>query len=263
MKRSVWLAATMVLTIAMAEETFAQAQMKARADKVQEDPVAFGEPLSHWLKVIRDRNTEELGMAYEAIIELGPAASAAVPDLTKIVAEPFAPIRIGKDDKREVLSKLNAIFIKGGAVDGLGAIGLEAASSAPSVIEWSLTLRVLPPEGGTSSPLFIDMVAMDVLERMRGAGTIAAAAVQRLMESADTDRRKFAVAILNESSLPIVSDLMKSTSCYDRMLGLDVLADMWPVVASSHLNALTGILACTEDELKGFSAKKLQLPALD
>ena len=150
MKRSVWLAATMVLTIAMAEETFAQAQMKTRADKVQEDPVAFGEPLSHWLKVIRDRNTEDLGMAYEAIIELGPAASAAVPDLTKIVAEPFAPIRIGKDDKREVLSKLNAIFIKGGAVDGLGAIGLEAASSAPSVIEWSLTLRVLPPEGGTS-----------------------------------------------------------------------------------------------------------------
>jgi hypothetical protein len=269
MKRSIWLAATIALTVAMAENTFAQSQRKPRGDKVQDGPVALGEPLSYWLKVIRDRNTEELGLAYEAIIELGPAASAAVPDLTDIVAEPFTPIRIGRDDKREVLSKLKAIFTKGGAVDGLGAIGVEAAPSAPAVIEWSLTVRVVPPEDGTSSPLYIDMVAMDVLERMRGAGTIAqfgieaAPAVQRLMQSADSDRRKFAVAILNESSLPIVSDLLKSTSCYDRMLGLNVLADMWPVVASSHLTALPEILACTEDELKGYWAKKLQLPALD
>ena len=46
------------------------------------------------------------------------------------------------------------------------------------------------------------------------------------MESPDGDRRKFAVAILNEFSLPIISDLMKSASCRDRMLGLNVLADM-------------------------------------
>jgi hypothetical protein len=208
-------------------------------------------------------------MAYEAIIELGPAASAAVPDLTQIVAEPFAPIRIGKDDKREVLSKLKSIFMKGGAIDGLGAIGPQAAPSASAVIEWSLTLRVLPPEDGTFSVLFIDLVAMDVLERMRGAGTIAqfgikaAPAVQHLIESPDSERRKFAVAILNETSLPIVSDLMKSSICRDRMLGFDVLVDMWPVVASSHLDALSKILACSEDELKGLSAKRLQSPALD
>lgn len=270
MKRSIWLVAALVLTIAMAESTFAQSQRKTRtADKVQEDPIALGEPLSHWLKVIRDRNTEELEMAYEAIIELGPAASAAVPDLNQIVAEPFAPIRIGRDDKREVLSKLKSILMKGGAIDALGAIGPQAAPSTTSVIEWSLTLRVLPPEDGTFSVLFVDMVVMDVLERMRGAGTIAqfginaAPAVQRLMESPDGDRRKFAVAILNEFSLPIASDLMKSASCRDRMLGFDVLVDMWPVVASSHLDALSEILACSEDELKSFSAKRLQLPALD
>ena len=269
MKRSIWIAATIVLTIALAEDTFAQAQRKAQADQVQEDPVAFGEPLSHWLKVIRERNTEELGMAYEAVSELGPAASAAVPDLIKIVAEPFTPIRVGRDDKSEVLSKLRAIFMKGGAIDSLGAIGREAAPSAPAVIEWSLTLRVLPPEDGTSSPLFIDLVALDVLERMRGAGTIglfgvqAAPAVFRLMESADGDRRKFAVAILNESSLPIASDLMKAKNCHDRMLGLSVLADMWPVVASGHLDALSAMLACSENELKGFSSRKFQSPALD
>ena len=128
---------------------------------------------------------------------------------------------------------------------------------------------MLPPEDGTFSVLFIDLVAMDVMERMRGAGTIAqfgidaAPAVQRLMESPDGDRRKFAVAILNEFSLPIISDLMKSASCRDRMLGFNVLADMWPVVATSHLDALSEILACSEDELKGFSARRNPLPALD
>jgi hypothetical protein len=102
--------------------------------------------------------------------------------------------------------------------------------------------------------VFIDLVAMDVLERMRGAGAVAefgvgaAPAVQRLMESNDPEKRKFAVAILNAASLPILSDLMKSRNCSDRMLGLSVLADMWPVVASSHLDALTEMLACPEDE---------------
>jgi hypothetical protein len=270
MKRSIWLGVAIVLTIGIAKDGFAQLQRTIRTpDKVQEDPIALGEPLSHWLKVVRDRNTQELDMAYEAIIELGPAASAAVPDLNQIVAEPFAPIRIGRDDKREVLSKLKSIFMKGGAIDALGAIGPQAVPSASSVIEWSLTLRVLPPEDGTFSVLFIDLVAMDVLERMRGAGTIAqfginaAPAVQRLMESPNAERRKFAVAILNESSLPIISDLMKSASCRDRMLGFDALVDMWPVVASSHLDALSEILACSEDEIKGFSSKRIPLPALD
>jgi hypothetical protein len=112
----------------------------------------------------------------------------------------------------------------------------------------------MPPESGEADPVFIDLVAMDVLERMRGAGAVAefgvgaAPAVQRLMESNDPERRKFAVAILNAASLPILSDLMKSRNCSDRTLGLSILADMWPVVASSHLDALTEMLACPEDE---------------
>jgi hypothetical protein len=270
MKRSVRFAATFILAIGLVTEVSAQSPRNAReTNRVQKDPVSLDKPLSYWIKVIRDRNEEELDTAFDAIIELGPGASAAVPELTQIVAEPFTPIRIGKDDKREVLSKLQTILMKAGAVDGLGAIGPEAAPSARSVIEWSLTIRVLPPEDRGADAMFIELVSMDVLERMRGAGTIAqfgigaAPAVLELMKSNDSDRRKFAVAILNEATLPIVSDLMKSENCTERMRGLSVLADLWPVVASSHLDALTDTLACSESGSKAFAAKKTSLPSLD
>jgi hypothetical protein len=256
MNRLTWVAATILLMIAT--DSYGQLQTRIRGvDNAQEDPVALGQPLSHWLKVIHDRNSQELELAFDAIITLGPAASPAVPDLTQIVAEPFTPIRVGQDGKGEVLAKFRSILTKGGAVDSLRAIGTGAAKSAPSVIEWSLTVRVLPPENGAPDPLYIDLVAMDVLERMRGAGALsefgigAAPAVQQLLESGDAEKRKFAVAILNDASLPIVSDLLKSRNCRDRMLGLYVLGDMWPVVASSHLDALTDILACSETERKG------------
>jgi len=270
MKRCMWIVVAAFLAIGLATEVSAQSPRNTRGtDRILDDPVSLGEPLSYWLKVIRERNTEELEMAFDAIVELGPAASAAVPELTEIVAEPFTPIRLGIDDKREVFSKLRIIFMKGSAIDGLGAIGEKAAPSARSVIEWSLTIRVLPPEDRAANALFIELVSMDVMERMRGAGTLAqfgidaAPAVQELLESADSDRRKFAVAILNEATLPIVSDLMNSGSCRDRMLGLSVLADMWPVVASSHLDALTDILACSESDSKGLVGKKTRLRVFD
>jgi hypothetical protein len=254
MKGFISVAATILLAVTVVPDSFGQLQGKTRAiDKTQQDPIAFGEPLSYWRKVIQDRNNEELELAFDAIITLGPAASAAVPELTQIVAEPFTPVRVGTDDRRQVLAKLKSILLKAAAVDSLRAIGTDAAKSAPSVIEWSLMVRVLPPENGEADPVFIDLVAMDVLERMRGAGAVAefgvdaAPAVRRLLESNDPERRKFAVAILNDGSLPILSDLMKSRNCSDRMLGLSALEDMWPVVASSHLDVLLDMLACSED----------------
>lgn len=254
MKGFISVATTILLAVTVVPDSFGQLQRNTRTiDKTQQEPVAFGEPLSYWRKVIQDRNNEELELAFDALITLGPDASAAVPELTQIVAEPFTPIRVGIDDRRQVLAKLKTILLKAAAVDSLRAIGTDAAKSAPSVIEWSLTVRVLLPESGRADPVFIDFVAMDVLERMRGAGAVAefgvdaAPAVQRLLEGNDPERRKFAVAILNEGALPILSDLMKSRNCSDRMLGLSALADMWPVVASSHLDALTDMLACSED----------------
>jgi hypothetical protein len=251
MKRVVCIVAIAALVIALSSE-LSVAQVVARAANKPEDPVALGQPLSHWLKVIRSRDPEEMETAYDAIVELGPAAWTAVPDLTRIVAEPFTPIRIGVDDRREILAKLLNIHLRAGAVDSLGAIGTRAASAANPVIQWALTIRIVPSEVLTQNDgFYIELVGMDVLERMRGAGATArfgaeaADAVQELIESGDGEKRKLAVAILNEGSLPMLTDLMTSKSCRDRMLGLAILADMWPVVAIDHLKSLKDVLACS------------------
>lgn len=250
MKRAICIVGVAILVLALCAEQSA-AQVVLKTGNNSSEPVALGKPLSHWLTVIRSRNPEEVEMAFDAIVELGPAARKAVPDLTRIVAEPFMPIRVGTEDRRETLLKLLNIHLRAGAVDSLAAIGEPAASAAGPVIQWALTVRVLPSEVRTPIDAFyVELVGMDVLERMRGAGAIArfgvqaADAVQELMESRDGEKRKFAVAVLNEGSLPIVTDLMTSESCRDRALGLAILADMWPVVAIDHLKALKDILVC-------------------
>ncbi len=257
-----------------ADKAAAQAAVKATIRN--DDPIAFGQPLSHWLKVIESRDPDAVEQAYDAIVELGPAAWRAVPELTRIVAEPFTPIRIGTDDRREVLSKLLNIHLRAGAMDSLGAIGTAAASAAGPVIRWALTIRVLPSEVRTPDDAFyIELVGMDVLERMRGAGTTAqfgleaADAVQELMESRDDEKIKFATAILSDGSLPIATDLLMSANCRDRKLGLTLLADMWSVVAIDHIKALKDIVACPVDDSRDGTAvdsvrtsRKMQMPLL-
>jgi hypothetical protein len=230
----------------------AQTRKPAKTPAAQNEPVAFGRPLSFWIKSIRERNAD-VEMAFEAIIELGPEARIAVPELTQIVAEPFTPIRIDRDSRSEMHSKLQNIHLRAGAVDGLAAIGEAAASSAEAVIRWGLTLRtVAPEERPISNWLFIDLIGVDVLERMRAAGAVAqfgpaaAGPVQKLLESPDIEERKFSAAILNDAAVPIAADLMNSESCKDRQLGLSVLAGMWPVVAKDHLLALKKFLECKD-----------------
>lgn len=272
MKRAVCIIAFAVLVTVLGAE-LSVAQVVSRVGNKPEDPVALGQPLSHWLKVLQSRDPEEVETAYDAIVELGPAAWMAVPDLTRIVAEPFTPIRIGVDNRRETLAKLLDIHLRAGAVDSLGAIGTRAASAANPVIHWALTIRVVPSEVRTQNDAFyVELVGMDVLERMRGAGAIgrfgaeAADAVRELIESGDGEKRKLAVAVLNEGSLPMVTDLMTSKSCRDRTLGLAILTDMWPVVAIDHLRSLKDVLACTAGspdegvDVGSVRSKRMQFP---
>jgi hypothetical protein len=230
----------------------AQSRRPAKTPATQTEPVAFGRPLSFWLKSIRERNAD-VEMAFEAIVELGPEAWPAVPELTRIVAEPFTPIRIDRDSRSEMHSKLQNIHLRAGAVDGLAAIGEAAAPSAEAVIRWGLTLRtVAPDERPISNGLLLDLIGVDVLERMRAAGAVAqfgpgaAGPVQKLLESPDNEERKFSAAILNDAAVPIAADLMNSESCKDRQLGLSVLSGMWPVVAKDHLFALRDFLECKD-----------------
>lgn len=242
----------MILTLAT-RGGFGQAKTPSRS----EDPIAFGEPLSSWMKTIRDKDLDKSDMAFEAIISLGPAAWRAVPELTKIVAAPFIPIQLGKDTRSEIQMKLLDINRRAGAVDALGAIGPAAASSAEDVIRWGLTLRMTAPDvPATRDRLYIDLVGIDILERMRVAGAVArfgpgaSGVVQELVESSDNERRKLSAAILNEDTITIARDLMNSENCENRLLGLSLISAMWPVVAKEHLTNLKEVLSCPASELE-------------
>jgi hypothetical protein len=102
-----------------------------------------GEPLSHWLKSIRDRD-DTIVLAFDAIRDLEPDAWPAVEVLTRILAEPFTPVRIGVDQDSVIASKLSSIRLGADAIDALTAIGEAAASSAAPLIQWALTVRVIP-----------------------------------------------------------------------------------------------------------------------
>jgi len=223
----------------------------AESNAGQPDPVYDGRPLTQWLKSIQDRD-KDMADAFDAIQGLGPLAWPAVPDLVRIVGAPFTPIQAGVDETDVVISKLDDIEVRAKAVDALASMGGAASASADVLIEWALTVRVVPGNLETveRQSLFIDLVASDILERMRVAGVVAefgpgaASAVADLLASTNADRRKFGVAILSERALPVAADMLKSAKCENRELGFAMFADMWPVIAPAHLVQLKSILGC-------------------
>src|SRR5262249_38377804 len=150
-----------------------------------------------------------------------------------------------------ILSKTESIFRRADAIDGL-AIGDAAASAAGPVIQWALTVRVVPRNLANSADekLYVDLLVIDVFERMRVAGAIAqfgsraALPVTELLRSSDGEQRKLGVAILNEGVLPIAADYLKAPTCEDRKLGIALLIDMWPVVAREHILELKNLFWC-------------------
>jgi hypothetical protein len=221
---------------------------------VPQEPIAFGKPLSYWISSIHAHN-EHMDLAFAAIMSIGPLAAPAVSELTQVLSEPFVPIRVGIDDKNAVADKLVDIDIRVSAINALAAIGDEAAPSVPALIRWALSPRVVVEKMETEADrhLFIEMVTIDVVERMRVAGLIssfgvkAAPAIHSLLTAGDSEGRKFAVAILSDAALPIISQLLKSKRCEDRTLGVEMLLHMWPVVAKEHLIELKKTTQCISD----------------
>ena len=244
----------MVAVSAMVSWSAEEPQIPKRAGETQREPTYQGEPLSYWLRSIRDRDDKIL-LAFDAIRDLGPDAWTAVEELTRIVAEPFTPVSIGVDQDDVIAPKLLSIHLRADAIDALTAIGDAAASSAVPLIQWALTVRVIPInlDNLEDNRLFIDLITIDVLERMRVAGAVArfgpdaAPAIVALLKSPDGEKRKLGVAILSENALPLAAYLLKSRNCEDRKRGIAILADMWLVVAKEHLGNLKAALVCNAD----------------
>jgi hypothetical protein len=247
-------AAVIVMVAVLATASWSAERQQIASVEPQREPMYQGEPLSHWLKSIRDRD-DKIVLAFDAIRDLGPDAWPAVEELTRIVAEPFTPVRIGVDHDNVIASTLSSIRLRADAIDALTAIGEAAASSAAPLIQWALTVRVIPINLARvkDNELFVDLITLDVLERMRVAGAVArfgpaaAPAIVALLKSPDGEKRKLGVAILSENALPIAASLLTSRNCEDRKRGIAILADMWPVVAKEHLAELKAALVCNAD----------------
>lgn len=236
-------------------ETVRQPEEKNITADTSQDDLYLGKPIRYWVQCIRDRDPDQMEAAFDAIHYFGPDAWLAIPELTRIVEAPFSPIRIGADRNGLILSKLNDIDLRAEAVDALGAIGETASSSAPSLVQWALMTRVVPEDLSRQAnrDLFIDLVAIDVLHRMRVAGAIAQfgrdayPVAAALLTSPKGEERKLGVAILSEHILPIAAELLKSPVCEDQTLGLAILSDMWPVLSKEHLLQLRKEVTCEVD----------------
>jgi hypothetical protein len=219
------------------------------------EPSYDGKPLTFWVQALHNRDKEMMPSALEAIISIGPDARSAAPELVQIVSAPFAPIQLGVDPDKVIARKLEDIDFRSGAVDALGAIGQDASSATIPLIQWALKVRVLPAAvaNAKDDALFVDMVAIDAIERMRVAGAVvsfgdsAFPTIARLLKSRDTETRKFATVILSENALPIASNLLKSRDCDDQQLGIEILTNLEPAVGRSYIAALKGMVVCEAD----------------
>ena len=235
----------MILAIGISAEAAPQ-NTDYDANKLFQEPTYFGQPLTFWLEVIRDRNEEKISLAFDAVRSLGPDGWIAVPDLTRIISASFAPIDLAKDSHESIASKLYDVSVRAEAVDALGAIGESASPAASALIRWALMPRILPGSSRTADDeeLFMELVILDAEERLRVAAAIAKLgrsafpAVAALLSSPEAPRRRLGVAVLNQDALPIAAELLRSDACEDRKLGFAIFKDMDLVVAQPYLDEL-------------------------
>jgi hypothetical protein len=209
-----------------------------------------GKPFSYWVQVLRDRD-DQMDFAFAAIRQLGPRAVGVLPELKRILEEPFSPIVVGTIRRDDLLASLANIDLRGKAVEAMGDIGDPA--SATALIKWALTTRVLAGDNLTDSQreIFIDIVGIDALERIRVVGVMAQfgtradAVLTVMLQGRDENARKLAVSILGERAMPVATDLLISRSCDDRQLGLSLMADLWPFIPRENMLAVEKLTMCS------------------
>src|SRR5262245_57762821 len=109
-----------------------------------DEPTYQGKKLNYWIKAIQNRNEELMPLAFDAIRALGPDARATVPQLIRVVAAPFTPIQLGIDSDELIANKLYDMEVRSEAIDTLASVGEAAAPATIPLVNWALTVRVMP-----------------------------------------------------------------------------------------------------------------------
>jgi hypothetical protein len=216
------------------------------------EPTYQGKKLNYWIKAIRNHNEELMPLAFDAIRALGPDARAMVPELIRLVAAPFTPIQLGIDSDEVVADKLYDMQVRSEAIDTLAYIGEGAASATLPLVNWALTVRVMPSRTNSTeeNDRFIDLVTLEaeyrigVIYAIQRFGKPGVDTLASLLKSADPEERKFAVMTLGSNVLSIATDLLQSRNCDDEQLGIAILGDMEPVVAKVYLTQLRQMAVC-------------------
>jgi HEAT repeat protein len=216
------------------------------------EPDFDGKPLSYWIKAIHDRDEATISDALDAIRFLGPQGRAAVPELIRLLSDPFRPIELGKDSDTAIATKLYEIEVRSAAIDALAAIGESAAPATLPVIQWVLTVRVIPFRVNTleEHERFVDLVMLEaeyrtrIIRAIEQFGNPAIPTLEQLLRSPDSERRKLAAIALGTDILPIAGKLLTSRDCDDAQLGITLLSDMAPAVAPIYLSELRAMLTC-------------------
>ena len=219
------------------------------------EPTYQGKTLNYWLKAIRDRDEELMPLAFDAIRALGADARAAVPELTSVVEAPFAPIRLGVDSDEVVVDKLYDLEVRSDAIDAIDALAFIGEAAAPAtmpLIDWALTVRIMPSR--TSSieehDQFVDLVTLEaeyriaVIHAIQHFGNAGTSTLARVVKSANPEKRKFAVMALGSDAIPIATDLLRSGDCDEEQLGIAILGDLEPLVARVYLTQLRRMAGC-------------------
>ena len=216
------------------------------------EPSYQGKPLNYWLKAIRHRDESLMPLAFDAIRALGPDARASIPELIRLLAAPFDPIRLGVDSDEMIATKLYDLEVRSEAIDALASIGEAAAPATIPLMNWAMMVRVMPSQtmDVEENDRFIDLVTVEAEYRIGVAHAIqqfrnpGIARLARFIKTADAEKRKFAVMTLGSEVLPIAADLLRSPNCDDERLGVAILEDLEPIVALVYLTQLKQNAVC-------------------
>jgi HEAT repeat protein len=183
--------ATFVLVIAIGFLVYSPTGRRGLLGYVQNEPFVDGEPMSYWVRGLKDMDAEVRTTASKALSRLGPKASAAAPELAEALKDEAPVVRINAamallnmgDKARPAAAALaealkdDVPFVRIDAILSLRRIGLDA-QAVPILVA-----AIEDKENWKPPPAFYVSVRQLAVRTLGEMGTNASAAVPVLEET--------------------------------------------------------------------------------